>query len=389
MLSFLSPLFLAGAAAAAVPIVLHLLKREPEPRVKFAAVKLLQAGAGRAHREAPAARAAAARAARRGAGAAGAGVRAAVPRERRGGRRDRRDDGRARHVATACRRRGASSGRSSSRRTRSRRRRRGNLVGVVTFADVAEIVAKPSADRVLARSRGRSARAPGFGVDALSRRPLGGGADARPASRHDRRRHRSAGERLGRRRSRVGAGVGAHRGRRRRAARRDLAVVGLRTRRRSASSRRCATSSARAVDARLHLSIDGRGGRRHHRTARAERSRPMCRCLSRGRPVTASVAVDDPRGIAGQQRPLCRRRRIEPVVGAGRHRKRRSRPRRVLSAGGAAGECGRGDDLRCRRRQRLGARRRGRRRGCGLLPRSSLCRRAGSSGARASSWRNT
>ena len=42
MLSFLSPLFLAGAAAAAVPIVLHLLKREPEVRVKFAAVKLIK-----------------------------------------------------------------------------------------------------------------------------------------------------------------------------------------------------------------------------------------------------------------------------------------------------------------------------------------------------------
>jgi hypothetical protein len=42
MLSFLSPLFLFGAAAAAVPIVLHLLKREPEPRVRFAAVKLLK-----------------------------------------------------------------------------------------------------------------------------------------------------------------------------------------------------------------------------------------------------------------------------------------------------------------------------------------------------------
>jgi Aerotolerance regulator N-terminal/von Willebrand factor type A domain len=42
MLSFLSPLFLAGAVAAAVPIVLHLLKREPEARVKFAAVKLLK-----------------------------------------------------------------------------------------------------------------------------------------------------------------------------------------------------------------------------------------------------------------------------------------------------------------------------------------------------------
>ena len=42
MLSFLSPLFLFGAAAAAVPIVLHLLKREPEARVRFSAVKLLK-----------------------------------------------------------------------------------------------------------------------------------------------------------------------------------------------------------------------------------------------------------------------------------------------------------------------------------------------------------
>jgi len=40
--SFLAPLFLAGAAAAAIPIVLHLLKREPEARVQFAAVKLLK-----------------------------------------------------------------------------------------------------------------------------------------------------------------------------------------------------------------------------------------------------------------------------------------------------------------------------------------------------------
>ncbi|HZR23701.1 MAG TPA: BatA domain-containing protein [Vicinamibacterales bacterium] len=42
MLSFLSPLFLFGAAAAAIPIVLHLLKREPEPRIEFPAVRLLK-----------------------------------------------------------------------------------------------------------------------------------------------------------------------------------------------------------------------------------------------------------------------------------------------------------------------------------------------------------
>jgi Aerotolerance regulator N-terminal/von Willebrand factor type A domain len=42
MLSFLSPLYLAGLAAAAIPVVLHLLKREPEPRLKFAAVRMLK-----------------------------------------------------------------------------------------------------------------------------------------------------------------------------------------------------------------------------------------------------------------------------------------------------------------------------------------------------------
>lgn len=42
MPSFLSPLFLIGATAAAIPVVLHLLKREPEARVRFAAVKLLK-----------------------------------------------------------------------------------------------------------------------------------------------------------------------------------------------------------------------------------------------------------------------------------------------------------------------------------------------------------
>src|SRR4029078_3184921 len=42
-MSFLAPLFLAGAVAAAIPIVLHLLKRQPEVHLKFSAVKLLRA----------------------------------------------------------------------------------------------------------------------------------------------------------------------------------------------------------------------------------------------------------------------------------------------------------------------------------------------------------
>jgi hypothetical protein len=43
-MSFLAPLFLIGGAAAAIPIVLHLLKREPEARLKFSAVRLLRRG---------------------------------------------------------------------------------------------------------------------------------------------------------------------------------------------------------------------------------------------------------------------------------------------------------------------------------------------------------
>ena len=44
MLAFLSPLFLIGAVAAAIPVILHFLKRQPESRVKFAAVRLLKQG---------------------------------------------------------------------------------------------------------------------------------------------------------------------------------------------------------------------------------------------------------------------------------------------------------------------------------------------------------
>lgn len=41
-MAFLSPLFLLGALAAAVPLVLHLLRREPDTRLKFAAVRMLE-----------------------------------------------------------------------------------------------------------------------------------------------------------------------------------------------------------------------------------------------------------------------------------------------------------------------------------------------------------
>ncbi len=123
VMSFLAPLFLAGAAAAAVPLVLHLLKRQPEPRVKFAAVKLLKHAPvelteKRRLRELlllALRMAALALLARR--------LRAAVLRlGRRGPDRpappSSRSTGR-----PACRRRGRWTRRSASRRTRSRTRR--------------------------------------------------------------------------------------------------------------------------------------------------------------------------------------------------------------------------------------------------------------------------
>jgi hypothetical protein len=149
--SFLSPLFLIGAAAAAVPIILHLLKRDPDVRVKFAAVKLLkQAPVEQTERHhlrellLLALRVAAlvllALAFARpflpsGAAAASAKVTIvaldtsfslSAP-----GRFDR-----AKALATAA----------------IDRVPAGEPVGVVTFADEATIAAKPSADRVLARS---------------------------------------------------------------------------------------------------------------------------------------------------------------------------------------------------------------------------------------------
>ena len=41
-MAFLSPLFLLGAAAATLPVVLHFLKRQAEHRVRFAAVTFLK-----------------------------------------------------------------------------------------------------------------------------------------------------------------------------------------------------------------------------------------------------------------------------------------------------------------------------------------------------------
>ena len=87
-LAFLSPWFLLGALAVALPIVLHLRKQDTAPAHAFAAIRFLRRAPVEAAPAAPAARPAAAGAARRGAGAAGRGVRAAL-HPRRGRRRRR------------------------------------------------------------------------------------------------------------------------------------------------------------------------------------------------------------------------------------------------------------------------------------------------------------
>src|SRR5215510_12684201 len=162
MLSFLSPLFLAGAFAAAVPIVLHLLKREPEPRVLFAAVKLLKKApvehTQRRHlRELIllALRIAAlvllALAFARpffasGAAAGGGGVTVVALDTSYSMSAPGRFE-RARQLAKAAIDRAPA----------------GDLVGVVTFADEADAVARPGDDRVLARAAVDQAAA-GFGA---------------------------------------------------------------------------------------------------------------------------------------------------------------------------------------------------------------------------------
>ena len=161
LLTFLSPLFLAGALTAAVPIVLHLLKREPEPRIKFAAVKLLK-HAPVEHTQRHRLRELLLLALRiaafvllalafarpffaRGGGAAASGVTVvaldtsyslSAP-----GRFERAKQLAKNAIANAP---------------------SGDLVGVVTFSDEAEIVAKPGTDRVLAASAVDEAAA-GFG----------------------------------------------------------------------------------------------------------------------------------------------------------------------------------------------------------------------------------
>lgn len=162
MLSFLSPLFLAGAAATAVPIVLHLLKREPQARVKFAAVKLIKR-APVEHTDRRHLRELLLLALRvtalvllalafarpffaTGAAAGSAGV-TVIALDTSYSLSAPGRFARAQQLANDAIAKAPA----------------GDLVGVVTFDDRAEIVAKPGADRMLATDAVRQA-SPGFGA---------------------------------------------------------------------------------------------------------------------------------------------------------------------------------------------------------------------------------
>src|SRR5438093_4738541 len=161
MLSFLSPLFLFGAAAAAVPVVLHFLNKQPEARVKFSAVKLL--------REAPVEHTQRRRLRQllllalrvtallllalafarpffaTGAAVAPSGVTIVALDTSYSMSAPGRFD-RARDLAKAAIDRAPA----------------GDLVGIVTFSDEAAIALRPTADRVIARTAVNEA-APGYG----------------------------------------------------------------------------------------------------------------------------------------------------------------------------------------------------------------------------------
>src|SRR5579871_5005992 len=292
MPSFLSPLFLVGALAAAVPIVLHLLKRDPDVRVKFAAVKLLKQ-APVEHTERHHLRELLLLALRiaalvllalafarpfipNGAAAASAGVTVVVLDTSYSLSTPGRFERAQQLAATAIDRAPA-----------------GDRVGVVTFADEATIVARPSADRVLARAAVAEAT-PGYGATryraALSTasQALGGRAGRIVLVTDLQESGWDAGDRAS-----VPEGatieiadVGAMPA--------NLALVDVRT----AGDRLVATvrnSAASARDARVHLAVDGRPAGDATAALGPNQSGEVSFAAPRGRAV--AVTVDDPDGI--------------------------------------------------------------------------------------------
>jgi Aerotolerance regulator N-terminal/von Willebrand factor type A domain len=293
MLSFLAPLFLFGAVAAALPIVLHLLKREPEARIKFAAVKLLKQ-APVEHTEKRHIRELLLLALRIGALVllAFAFARPFLPS------RAAASAGGVTVVALDTSFSLAAPGRFERARQLARDAVHGapagDLVGLVTFSDTADIVVKPSADRVLATGAIEQA-AVGFGGTryraALSAaaQAAGGRSSTVVVVTDLQENGWDAGDRVsvpdGTTISVVDVGAPPP----------NLAVTGVRPQ----PDRVIATvhnASARATDARVHLTIDNRPVADATVSLGPNQSSdvPLAAAL-RGESV--AVTVDDPTGI--------------------------------------------------------------------------------------------
>jgi hypothetical protein len=293
MLSFLSPLFLAGAVAAALPIVLHLLKREPEARIKFAAVKLLKQ-APVEHTEKRHIRELLLLALRIGALVllAFAFARPFLPS------RLTASAGGVTVVALDTSFSLAAPGRFERARQLARdavtAAPAGDLVGLVTFSDTADIVIKPSADRVLATGAIEQA-AVGFGATryraALSAaaQAAGGRSSTVVVVTDLQENGWDAGDRVsvpdGTKISVVDVGALPP----------NLAVTGVRPQ----PDRVIATvhnASARATDARVHLTIDSRQVADATVSLGPNQSSDV-QLAAAPRGESVAVTVDDPAGI--------------------------------------------------------------------------------------------
>ncbi|HZT75205.1 MAG TPA: BatA domain-containing protein [Vicinamibacterales bacterium] len=291
-MSFLAPLFLVGAAAAAVPIVLHLLKRDPDVRVKFAAVRLLKQApvedTERHHlRELLllALRVAALVL------LAIAFARPFLPK------RAAAASSRVTVVALDTSYSLDAPGRFERAKALAAsaidRAPAGDLVGVVTFADEATIAARPSGDRVLAHAAVRDASV-GFGSTryraalATAAQALGGRAGTIVLVTDLQESGWDAGDRaiVPEGASIEIADVGAMPP--------NLAVTSVR----AAGDRVVATirnAASTARDARVHLTVDGRPAGDATAALGPNQSGDVSFARASGR--AAAVSVDDPAGI--------------------------------------------------------------------------------------------
>ena len=383
-MAFLSPLFLAGAIAAAIPIVLHLLRREPEGRVKFAAVMMLRS-APVEHADKRRLRQLLLLALRvaallllslafarpflaSDAASAASGV-TMVALDTSLSLSSPGQFARAQQLAKDA------IGRAPS----------GHLVGVLTFADGVQIVAAPSGDRALAAAAVDAAR-PGLGSTryrgALSAaaEALGGRGGTIVVVTDLQESGWDAGDQ-------VSIPPEAHV---------EIADVGAPPPNLAVTCRSSFRRTDRGDDSQHRVLAAGRSGATDHRWRSGRRSRGIDRRRPAGgrgvaggaRPLGADFDRRSRRHSIGQ-RPIPGPRRGDAPRRARRDRSRRSRSRCLLRAAGAdgGGRAGNGVSGGGRRGRRSSPR--GMHRASRPTPRSCCCRPAASISAAASCWPHT